>query len=136
MRSFSQYFSETFSDKDIENTIKKVKFRIVFWSSDSNIFKAIVNGEIREFEFYGHEDYSDIIQMVESYYHKSKSVWKTVEYITKRFARLLSQSKKEKPTNITGRFVKCPECGQSMQISGHHPGTVCPNCEQGTLELM
>ena len=136
MRSFSQYFSETFNDKNIENAIKKVKFRVIFWNSDSNIFQAIVNGEIREFEFYGHEDYSNIIQMIASYYYKSKSVWKTIDYITKRFARLLPQSQKEKPIDLTDKFVKCPECEQSMQISGHRPGTVCPNCGQGTLEVM
>ena len=72
--------------------------------------------------------------MIESYYSRSKSVWKTVDYITKRFARLLPQPQKEKPTSITSKFVKCPECQQSMQISGNRPGTTCPNCGQGILE--
>jgi hypothetical protein len=133
MRVFNQYFIEVFS-KNAINFIKTTRFRIIGWNSDSNIFKAIINGEIRDFEFYGHEDYPEIINMINSYYYKSKSVRKTIDYIQKRFARLLPQ--KSKPIKVTGKLVKCPECKQMMQISGNRPGTVCPNCGEGVLEII
>ena len=87
-------------------------------------------------ELFYSDNYSQIIDMISTYYYKSKSVRKTIDYIQKRFARLLPQPEKEKMTKITGKFVKCPECKQAMQIAGNRPGTMCPNCGQGELEIM
>lgn len=136
MRTLNQYLSYIFYESNSNNYNKNVKFKIINWNSDSDKFKAVINGEIRTFKFYGNEDHEEIIRMINSYYFKSKSVNKTIQYIENRFAKLLPVENKNKFAKLTGKFVKCPECEQMMQISGNRPGTICPNCNSGELEPM
>ena len=133
MRTFNQYFSETFS---VDDYIKEIKFKITDWNTYDKKFKAIINGEFRDFEFYTYGEYARMIERIDAFYHQSKSVYKTLDYIQKNFAKLIPQPIKEKEIKLTDKFVKCSSCGQTAQISGNKPGTVCPNCGEGTMEIM
>ena len=131
MRTLNNYLHEF----NVNDYIKNIKFKIISWNSYDNKFKAIINGEIKIFEFYGHEDHEDIINKINSYYFKSKSVNKTVQYIENKFAKLLPSSEENRSIKPTGKFVKCSKCEQIMQMSGNRPGTICPNCGSGILEI-
>ena len=132
MRTFKQYFTETFDTSDY---IKNISFKITDWNSDDKEFKAIVYGEMKDFRFYEYGGHAEAVDKIEYFYKKSKSARKTIEYIEQNFARLINNPQ-DKEIKITDKFVKCPKCGQATQMSGNRPGTTCPNCGEGILEPM
>ncbi len=117
----------------MKDHMKNTKFKILNWSSANDMFDIIADGKKLTYKFKGLEDQQEIINLIQSYWDKSESVWKTLKYMTKFVDKV---PKPIYTLDKEHKMVKCDNCGYEAPIDYNQPGTICPNCGEGEFQLI
>jgi predicted Zn-ribbon and HTH transcriptional regulator len=110
------------------------RFRIAEWSSQSDIIKIVVDGDVRSYRFRSWEEIPQCVQAVRDKWDATHSVSATLKELDKYAVPISLASKRHRYVRPT-KMVRCDHCGYETPISGNPPGTRCPNCEEGELHV-
>ncbi|MFW5793993.1 MAG: hypothetical protein ACOCV1_00760 [Bacillota bacterium] len=114
--------------------IKNIRFLFWEWDKYKPQFKVIINGEMRNFIF-TEPDHEEIVNRINKFFRRSNSPNKTLAQLLKYSKEIRPKRSLDQKPKFTSKAVFCPECEQKMNIDSNPPGTICPNCGEGILEI-
>lgn len=123
--------------RTVDDYFKKIRFSILSWNTRDEILDVVVEGERRRYRWKNYEDRQECVDDVERVFSSTRSPWKAVKRLELYADRVdappvaAKKPRYDRPT----KMVRCNACGHEAPIGNNPPGTRCPNCGDGELDV-